>query len=304
MAAAGWPAMIARVRQIAERLIAPEPDPPDPWEQRIRADQVARVSGGGPAGHPYRPSRWQDVPVGAVDALDAASGARRLEQFFVIPAGCRPTGLRRARHVATPTQVLALGDDAIALWVDSAQPPAVRARIALEALAAIDDRQVLLDGRLSFLSAEGQLTIRYNTVARAQLEPAITTLRAVVAGEPSPLPAHAAPDELPLKWRNVARSPRVLLAPGEPAVLLFAPRPAAPRDTLVAITAHELVVARHPQSRRRTRDYGVDSLCVARRRLHSVTAADRSLRIRSAGVSLDVDVGATVARACARLLGG
>jgi hypothetical protein len=225
-----------------------------------------------------------------------------LEQFFVIPTGCRRTGSRRTRHITTPTQVLGLGDDAIALWVDAPPRPGVRVIIALDMLAAIDDVEFLLDGRLSFLSADDRLTVRYNTVGRSSVEPAIGAVRAAVAGDPSPLPGQPVTAELPVKWRNIARSPRVLLRPDEPALLLFARPPSAPRDTLVAITAHELVVAREPffiqtdtGLRRRQPEHAALAPAERHRRRRNAARARRGAQPRCRHR-------AAVAQSCARML--
>jgi hypothetical protein len=96
------------IEAFRDRMHEPELDPPERWEWPLAADAAVRRGAG--AEHPYVPLRWPDVPAGAAEALQAACGAWRLDQLFVVPASARRLVGRRDRWVATPVQVLGLAD--------------------------------------------------------------------------------------------------------------------------------------------------------------------------------------------------
>lgn len=194
------------VEVLRDRLHEPELDPPEPWERPLTADAAARRGAGG-AEHPYVPLRWHDVPTGAAQALQAACGAWRLDQLFVVPASARRLVGRRDRWVATPAQVLGLADGA-ALWVDTDPEPGVVAAIALDELAAIDHVQILLYARLTFLAPDRRLTVRYNAVARHALEDELAAVRAAAAGYPLPVPSDEPPPALAHKWATSSARPQ------------------------------------------------------------------------------------------------
>ncbi len=117
----------------------------------------------------------------------------------MIPRSARLTGCGEEK-VISPHSVLGIGTRAVGLW--TGEPgPGVKVVIPMERLSAIEDVTILLYGRLSFISASGRLTIRYNTLARSGLEPALLELRQRLAGPPGTLPiedsvAQELPDEV------------------------------------------------------------------------------------------------------------
>ncbi len=275
-----------------DRLHEPDLDPPERWETPLAGDAaVGRAVGG--ADHPYVPLRWQDVPAGAAQALQAACGAWRLHQLFVVPASARRLGGRRDRWVATPAQVLGLADGGAALWVDTDPEPGVLAALALDELAAIDHVQILLHARLTLLAPGRRLTVRYNAVARHALEDELAALRAAVAGYPLPVSSDEPPPALAHKWRQLVCSPAICLVPGDPIISRTGELPADPGEptsVLLALTPRELIVARDPDATvlRGAPSYGQDILAVPRRQLEGVERTDSGARLRAGGVNVDV----------------
>src|SRR5208337_3810248 len=148
---------------------------------------------------PFTPRRAEDIAEGALESLNEICGIEGLRQVFILPRAARTTGLGEQK-VISPGSVLGIGTRAVGLWTEKPEP-GVKVAIPLERLSAIEDVTILLYGRLSFLSFGGRLTIRYNTLARFALEPALLDLRKRLGGSPQPLPRE---DErspvLPIKW--------------------------------------------------------------------------------------------------------
>ena len=305
-------AIVARLPRPRARAIQ---DPPEEWEHEL-AHRAVSLLGRGPTGrHPYRPLRDADVPASATRALAAACAAGELWQLLVIPASVRPVASgRRWRWVATPTEVLGLGKAAVGLWVARSQeggpldlprggatgapPPMadlageVRETIPLGDLAFVEDVRILLSGRLTFVAKDRALRVRYSTVARYDMRPALDDVRATLAGEPLALPAPAVPP-LPVKWQILAQTPSIRLNDRDATVLYDEPRTGRrrTRPTLVALTPYELVVAREPTQGLSVDRYGVDSVHVARHRVERISPAGESLAIRARDADLDIDVG-------------
>ncbi len=281
------------VEVLRDRLHEPELDPPERWERPLTADAAVRRSAGG-AEHPYVPLHWRDVPAGAAQALQAACGAWRLDQFFVVPASARRLVGRRDRWVATPAQVLGLADGGAALWVDTDPEPGMVTAIALDYLAAVDHVQILLHARLTLLAPDRRLTLRYNAVARHALEDELAAVRAAAAGYPLPVPSDEPPPALAHKWAHLLSSPAICLAPDDPTVArageLAADR-GEPSTVLLALTPRELIIARDPDATALggASPYGHDILAVPRRQLQGVARIDSGARLRAGGV--DVDIG-------------
>ena len=273
-------------------LHEPDLDPPERWETPLAGDAVVGRAVDG-ADHPYVPLRWQDVPAGATQALQAACGAWRLDQLFVVPASARRLVGRRDRWVATPAQVLGLADGGAALWVDTDPERGVVTALALDELAAIAHVQILLHARLTLLAPGRRLTLRYNAVARHALADELATLRAAAAGYPLPVPSDEPPPALAQKWRQLVCSPAICLVPGDPIISRTGELPADPGEptsVLLALTPRELIIARDPDATvlGGASSYGRDILAVPRRQLERVERTDSGARLRASGVDFDV----------------
>jgi hypothetical protein len=266
-----------------------EHDPPEPWEQWISRGEIRRLARDNIADRPFRPRRPDDVPPGAVEALAHECGAHELEQLFVIPSSPRRVGDGRWRWVETPTQVLGFGDHGVGLWVDATPAPGVHRVIPHADLAAIADEHILLYGRLSFLAGDQALRVRYNTVSRWQLQPALASVRRSVATQPGPVP-DVEPPKLTHKWRVIADSETVRPAAGEKVAVFFGShRPHRRRravPALLAVTSRELIVVRQPYGDRA--GYGSDALYVSRQRIEQLEAEGSTLRLRTAGAHLEL----------------
>jgi hypothetical protein len=142
--------------------------------------------------------------------------------------------------------VLALATRAVGLWTEKPQS-GVRAGIPLEKLAAIEDVTILLYGRLSFCSAEHRLNIRYNTVTRHGLEPALLELRRRLTGAAQQTPRDDPESTtLPFKWDQLLHTPRVRLDKTASVAARFASVPgrsrrAAPQGQPLALNPYESV---------------------------------------------------------------
>ncbi len=264
-----------------------EHDPPEPWEPLISRAEIRRLAQDNIAGRPFRPRRPDDVPPGAVEALAHECGAQELDQLFVIPSSPRLAGEGR-RWVETPTQVLGFGHHGVGLWVDATPTPGVHRVIPHADLAAIVDERILLYGRLSFLAGNQALRVRYNTVSRWHLQPALASLRRLVATQPGPVP-DVEPPKLTHKWRVITASETVRPAAGEKVAVFFGSHRTHPRrparPALLAVTSRELIVVRQPYDRA---DYGADALYVSRQRIEQLEAERSTLRLRTAGAHLEL----------------
>jgi hypothetical protein len=250
------------------------------------------------ASHPFRPQAPADVPDEAWEALERVCPDAGLDRLFVIPAVV--TGRYRGRRRSTPAQVLAFGDDVIALWTAEHGTSSVAALPAGE-LLAVDDRTILLHGRLAFIGARGRIAVTYNTVARDALRENMRTVRCAIAGPPVPatsaflwLDAHgvARPEEeLPYKWAfMLSHNPNLRLDPTEPVkvavgdVVEWGARHGrrgrtSPATGLAILGPREFVVATEPAEYLNYGRYGVDLTTVPRRFLNGLAWDGRTLRI-------------------------
>ncbi|MGA2976295.1 MAG: hypothetical protein ABSF77_13380 [Spirochaetia bacterium] len=264
----------------------PTQDPAEAWEIPFTEDEGGSYFRNNRPSHPRTPRLAEDIPLDALESLRDICGIEGLNQVFIIPLAVRTTGWH-GQKVISPNSVLAIGNRAVGLWTEKPHP-GVKIAIPLEKLAAIEDVTILLYGRLSFLSLGDRLTIRYNTVAREGMEPALLELRKRLAGPAQEVP----PDEieaagLPYKWSYVLGTTLVRLEENTPVVSRFASvrrrlRRAAERGQLLALNPFELVYVFDPvESMER---YGEDSFTVPRARMTGVRIQDEELEVSSNGV--------------------
>ncbi len=279
-------------------------DSAEPWETPYTRLQ-GEAHYGGITSYPESPSSWEKVPAGALESLKEYCGIRELGQVFIIPWAVRSTDMGDGK-VVTPTSVLAMGSRAVGLWTDR-PVPGMKAAIPLDELAAIEDVNVLLYGRLSFFSRTGRVTVRYNTVARDSLTPALFGLRRRIAGPEAAVPEQGGGGAVPLpfKWNNCVQSPLVRLHDGARVAYAFEEIPRISRSGyaqahLLALNPRELVYLKNPYGFR----YGVDSFIVPRSYISAVRGSGKRLEIvsRDAGFRLSVPSG--LAEAAVRWLAG
>jgi hypothetical protein len=240
----------------------------------------------GPFPMPFRPEGRKDMPGRAWGELEATCGELNVERMLVLPRfGTRPTFRRR---VWAPARVLAVGSLAIGVWTDEGDAPDRLEYLPLADVLAIDDRTVLLDGRLSVVGPASRVVVGYNTTARTQLRESIAWLRRAVAGSAVPVQETfvwmAASDarrdrprsELPHKWAYILNQRddlridpvgQEMVAVGDVAEIGHSRGPA----TGVALLGpRELVIAAEPSEWLELSRYGVDLTVVPRSRLSGI----------------------------------
>ena len=216
-------------------------DPAESWELLFSEKEGGSWFRNTHASHPYSPKREQELSCGAWGALRDTCGLEDLHQVFIIPWAVRSIGLGD-RKVISPNSVLAIGRRAVALWTEKPEP-GIKITIPLDEVAAIEDVTILLYGRLSFVPFGQQLTIRYNTVARRALEPALLELRRRLAG-----PAREVPPEddraadLPFKWYNLIQTAQVRMERDAPVAFRFHRAPKKSRASRSEHQRGELLV--------------------------------------------------------------
>jgi hypothetical protein len=264
-------------------------DPAEPWET-----PVSRLDALWLPGRPFRPTDIGQVPASALAALEAECGRIPLDRLFVVPETTRLIGPRQC--VRTPAKVLAFGDAIVGLWIDC-QPGRVTA-IPIARLMAVDDRQILLYGRLRLIAAEDQLVVRYNTTERPQLRDNLAWLRRQMATTPMPAEPgflwltrrgeQTDPERLPFKWRFVLRCSSALADPEEPASVAAGDvaetrgRRSGPASGVAVLGSRELVIASEPGEYLDAARYGFDLLAVPRDRLASLAWNGHALTVRMA----------------------
>lgn len=263
-------------------------DPAEKWEIHFTEAEGGAYFRNGRPSHPYTPRRAEDTPPGAWEALNEVCGIRELSQVFIIPWAVRSVGWL-AQKVISPNSVLALGDRAVGLWTEKPDP-GLKIAIPLDKVAAIEDVAILLYGRLSFVPFGDRLTIRYNTVARHGMEPALLELRKRLAGTSQPLPPFEYKlGELPFKWKVLLQEPLVRLEKDSPVIFSSAAvrgrsRREAERRQLLVMNPYELVYLCDPADS--TERYGVDSFVVPRSRITVARAQEDDLEVISNGAHI------------------
>ncbi len=244
--------------------------------------------------HADRGQRLEPPPE-AVSAIQAACGELAPERLFVIP---RATHLAGLRPIATPTEVLGFGDSVVALWVEDGMQGRLTS-VPIDELLFVEDRQILLYGKLRLMAANSGIAVRYNTASRDSLQPGLDALRRTMAGTVLPVDsafvwmdgskAGRGPDELPHKWAVVLEFASVRPDLTEPARIavgnVAAPRTrSGPACGVALLGARELVIASEPpEYLDDTTRYGVDVLAVPRDRLSSLAWTGEYLNVRVVG---------------------
>ena len=280
-------------------------DPAESWELLFSEKEGGSYFRGTYTSHPYTPKREQDMPCGAWEALRGTCGLEDLHQVFIIPWAVRSIGLGN-RKVISPNSVLAIGGRAVALWTEKPQP-GIKITIPLEEVAAIEDVTILLYGRLSFVPFGQQLTIRYNTVARRALEPALLELRRKLAG-----PALQVPREddraadLPFKWYNLIRAAQVRMDEDARVAFRFHLTPKKSRHghergELLVLNPYELVYLCDPLDA--LHQYGEDSFILPRSRMSDVQAGEKAAAVTSNGAHLSIAMSPALSVAAAAWCG-
>jgi hypothetical protein len=261
-------------------------DPPDPWERDLDRRLLPSLQGEGMRGHPYRPVTLRDVPPAAAEDLGDGVGSVVAERIFVLPSGRRTTDRGGNQWVTTPTRVIAIGDDAIALWVDDGVRPGVRARIPFAEVLAVMDLNVLLLGRLEIAGERDSFVVRYNAVNRPDLRDMLLPMRRSYAAMRGPRSASSLqPSDLPFKWKGAVLSSDVQVAGPEDVVIAaggLGGRRGRAHGGVAVLTSRELVIATDPTSSSKEAEYGFDTVAVPRSRVQALAGTNGLLEIRIA----------------------
>ena len=277
-------------------------DPAESWELHCTENEGGSSHRGICDIFPFTPRRTEDIAEGALKSLTEACGIEGLRQVFMIPWATRATGFGE-QMVISPGSVLGIGTRAVGLWTGKPEP-GVKIVIPLERLSAIEDVTILLYSRLSFLSFGDRLTIRYNTLARFALEPALLELRKQLAGSPQPLPREDGESpELPIKWESLVRSPHLRFHEDAPVAFRFATVPGKSlrergRGQLLAVNPHELVYMCDPPEA--SHNYGADSFIAPRARITRVRVREKYLEVASNGARFSLSMAAELREAAVR----
>jgi len=238
----------------------------------------------GMRGHPYRPATLRDAPPAALEAFRRGIGEPAAERLFVLPGSRRAVDSRDRSWVTTPTRVIAVAADTIALWVDDDRGPGIVARIPFDEVLVLMDLNVLLLGRLEVVGENGSFVVRYNAVNRPDLRDMLAPLRQTFTVASGLTPGTSlSPRDLPLKWRNIVQSTDVQPA-GHEEVLLVAAGVEAPKPRahggVAVLTSRELVIATDPTRYSNEAAYGVDIVAVPRTRVLSLSGIRDIVEVR------------------------
>ncbi len=293
------------IREFHAEAAGPQ-DPAESWELPYTEVEGGAYFRGTYDVFPYSPRRAEDVPREALHSLWETCGLEGLRQVFIVPWAVRAIGWGEQK-VVSPHSVLTIGSRAVGLWTEKPQP-GVKVVIPLEKLSTIEDVTILLYGRLSFISVDERLTIRYNTLARRALEPVLLELRRRLARSAQPIPGDdEGSGELPVKWKRLLRRDLVRLEEGAPVAFRFSRAPKKTRDDvergqLLVLNPYELVYMCDP--REATHQYGEDSFIVPRSRITGMQVADESLEVTSNGLRFSLSMMQDLRKTAARWLAG
>jgi hypothetical protein len=235
------------------------------------------------------------VPPSARSALEVDCGPLPLERLFIVP---KTTRLVSPRHcVITPARVLGFGVKDVALWVDDC-PGGRVSSIPIDRLIAVDDRSILLYGRVRLLAANAQLVVRYNSVYRDDLQENLRDLRGQLARKDFPVESgflwldprseQMRQSDLPFRWQAVFDYPTVRPNLREPVVIAAGDVArirrgrTGPPSGVAVLGSRELVIANEPSASVDFARYGIDLLAVPRQHLDSLSWDGRALTVHLA----------------------
>lgn len=253
----------------------------------------SRPDTGGVTPLPFRPTKPEEVPAGAWHELERSCGDLALERMLVIPRMWKHPA--RGRPFEMGRRVVAFGTAAVGHWTERAEGGVVE-RIPLEDLLAIDDRIILLQGRLSLIGKNGRVVVEYNAVGRPMLRENILWLRRMIGGpEFATRPSFVwigakgserRQEDLPYKWAYMLASRDDLrIDPGSDEMIAVGNvveigRSRGPATGMALLGPRELLVAAEPPEWLYPSRYGVDLTVVPRGYLRDVSWNRGELRIR------------------------
>lgn len=260
------------------REARPRPDAIEEWEFPLPRD-LARRSGGEPSVHylSLTPAASDDSFLASLAQLGITRAGVRLHHVLLIAEMTRSTGPDTSMLACVPSQVLAVVDGLVVLWIDL---EGIRTAVPVNAVSAIVDENLGDHRRLTIRAADRRLVVRYRSSGVAQVHDFLTALRRHLHGQdllgtgtPEKRLAHA-------RWRRVLAS---VSLPGALCTIATGRNgpgwPHVRRHHLVGVTPHEVLVATAV-----TPPFGRSHLDV------TYLPRNRIRRVRCRGGTLDVEV--------------
>jgi hypothetical protein len=262
------------------------------WEQIVGCDLVPHLI---PAGHHQRARRpigATTLPDGAHAALSDSVGYVELNGLLIAPAAAWQWHGWPCRSLYSPLSVAGVGQQGVALWVQTLPAPCVRVEMPFTEIAAIEHHA---DGQwrvIAVTGTTGRLLVRYREDGQTGVDDWTRYLRLRAAPMPAPVP----PAPFGGHGARTGHDPAsFLLDLGDDLIWSGWRSRAQGAACLLAVTARELIIAQSRPGRNRLGHEITRTMYVPRQALRDAAARAGSLRLHSAGT--DVDVGLWSAKA-------
>lgn len=256
------------------------------WEQIVGCDLAPHLI---PPGHPQRARRpigATTLPDGAHAALSDSVGYVELNGLLIAPAAAWQWHGWPRRSLYSPLSVAGVGQQGVALWVQTLPAPCVRVEMPFSDIAAVEHHA---DGQwrvIAVTGTTGRLLVRYREDGQTGVDDWIRYLRLRAAPMPAPVPPAPFGGHGPRTGHDPAS---FLLDSGDDLIWSGWRSRAQGTVCLLAVTARELIIAQSRPGRSRLGHAITRTLYVPRQALRDAAARAGSLRLHSAGT--DVDVG-------------
>jgi hypothetical protein len=242
------------------------------WEYLVEGDLAPHLVPRGRTSRARLVSGVSGLPDGAHEGIAASLGPVRPDDLLVIPAAAWPLRGWQRRCLYSPLCVAAIGEQAAGLWVRDLPLPGVRARVALDDVALVEDRTVGPWHALTVIARSGALIMRYDENERSRVDAWTRRLRLRAASLRAPLPPAYA----------------LLLAPEDGVVAVGHRGGRLRRCCLLAVTPRELIIEQTWRDWRRPWRKTSQTLYLPLQSVGSAIIRGKTLRLESAGTTVRV----------------